>query len=193
MKPSETLKLESARVTVVPKDKAVRFAVLAETSGKPEVVTLWADPKKDESFMDFVKKRRVITVVQKPIGNKKDVGYIGFHPQPFAVFMVFPKPLKPRDGSQIIGIKYDLLATVDPKKDFKPRIIKAPSPIAKKPVTKIFHVHLQRTLSQAFEEEVSAFNLKEARKTALSSVGKRALPVGTIQLSMRVTQISEGD
>jgi len=89
--------------------REIRFGKLVETSGNPEVVTLWADPKTDRAFMKLVKELRVLTVIQKPTGTQKDFGLIGFHPQPFCSYLVFPRRIKEEGEVRVIGIKYDLL------------------------------------------------------------------------------------
>lgn len=174
-----------------PKGKTVRFSQLVANSGNPEVITLWADPRKDQSFMQLVKKQRVVTIVQKPTGSKKDFGYIGFFPQPFAVFMVFPKALKPDPGLQIIGIKYDLLKLASPHKGFHPKFVDAPKPAAKKPIEKSFNVRILRILSQELEVEVKGQNLAEAKAQAINAADEQDLPSQTKKISDRVIKIKE--
>jgi len=43
--------------------KTVRFGDLVRESGRPEVVTLRVDPKKDPSFSKAIKENRVLTVL----------------------------------------------------------------------------------------------------------------------------------
>jgi hypothetical protein len=174
-----------------PKGKTVRFSQLVANSGNPEVITLWADPRKDQSFMQLVKKQRVVTIVQKPTGSKKDFGYIGFHPQPFAVFMVFPKALKPADGLHIIGLNYDLLKSPGLRKGFHPKIVDAPKPAAKKSLEKSFNVRILRTLSQELELEVKGKNMTEAKAQAINAADEQDLPSQTKKISDRVIKIKE--
>jgi hypothetical protein len=56
--------------------KEVRFSQLVTASGKPETFTLWTDPKKNSAFMKAARENRVLTIVQKPTGAKKDSGLI---------------------------------------------------------------------------------------------------------------------
>jgi hypothetical protein len=181
--------LKNLRLMESSKVKAVRFSQLVESSGKPEVVTLWADPKKDQSFMRLVKKRRVVTIVQKPAGTRKDFGYVGFHPQPFAVFLVFPKALKPDEGLQIIGIKYDLLKSPSPQKGFPPKIVNVPRTAAKKPPENSFNVRILRILSQELDLEVKGQNMTEAKAKAIVAALEQSLPPRTTKISDKVIEI----
>src|SRR3954452_15153369 len=95
-----------------------RFRDLVAVSGKPEVVTLWASPRKDQAFVNAIKENRVLTVVQEPGSKKKDFGIVGYHKQPYAAYLVFPKPLEPERNSKIVGINYEL---VQPPKTSPPR------------------------------------------------------------------------
>lgn len=91
----------------MPKD--IRFGELVKTSGKPEVISLWTDPKENRSFMKAVKENRVLTLIQEPTSKKKDFGRIGFHQEPYASYLIFPRPLPTGTKPRVIGIKYDLV------------------------------------------------------------------------------------
>lgn len=91
--------------------KEIRFGDLVKQSGKPEVVSLWTDPKRDRSFMKAVKENRILTLTQEPTSKRKDFGRIGFHPEPHVSYLVFPKPLPKDTAPRVIGIKYDLIAS----------------------------------------------------------------------------------
>jgi len=73
--------------------------------------------------MRLVGEGRIVTLIQTRRSSKKDFGFIGFHPQPYAAFLAFPKPLKETDNLRVIGIKYGLLerAKVKESETFKPR------------------------------------------------------------------------
>jgi hypothetical protein len=161
----------------VPSSKEIRFRKLVEKFGTPEVLTLWADPKKDAAFMSLVKQRRVLTLMQKPTGTKKDFGLIGFHPQPFAAYLVFPKSLPKDDEVIVIGIKYDLL------KKTKGRIMGDRTPLKKlekvkpAPVRKNFEVTIRRRTSVEVKVKVEAFNPAEAKQRALAGIKTENLSV----------------
>jgi hypothetical protein len=142
--------------------------------------------------MRAVKKKRVLTVVQKPTGNKKDFGYIGFYPQPFAAFLVFPQSLKPAEGTRIIGIKYDLLELPEPQKPARAEPVKEPKP-KPLPAPKPFRVQLRRTLEQELTIPVHALNPAEAKEIALSVESEKPMPVDTRKLKVRVLGIEEAD
>jgi hypothetical protein len=183
----------STTPTALPPPQKVRFAQLVKDSGKPEVMTLWADPKKDNTFMQLVKKHRVLTVVQKPTGNKKDFGFIGFHPQPFASFMVFPKSLAEAEGVQVIGIKYDLIAELKPGllRIFKPQKSAKFKPAPKAPVIKTFQAKIERTLTQLLEFDVAAVTIADAKKKAIVQAEEHDVPENCVKTRERILDIVE--
>lgn len=64
-------------------ERKLRFGDLVRNSGRPQIITLWTDPKKDRAFTRATKENRVLTVVQEP-GTGKDYGWIGFKRHPRA-------------------------------------------------------------------------------------------------------------
>jgi hypothetical protein len=92
----------------------IRFSELVKKSGQPQSITLWSDPKRDPSFQKAIKQNRVLTVKQETVGNKKDVGAIGFRREQNVSYLIFPKSL-PKTDSRIVGIKYGLLENPKPK------------------------------------------------------------------------------
>jgi hypothetical protein len=89
--------------------KTARFASIVKARGAPENYLAFKDPAKDKQFQAAVKANRVMTVFQSSIGNKSDHGEVGFHPGHSRQFLIFPKSLKSYVGSNIVGIKYDML------------------------------------------------------------------------------------
>jgi hypothetical protein len=90
--------------------KTVRFAQLVAAAGKPYVATLWTQPKDDRHFARAVRENRVLTVHQTIGSGKKDFGVVGFHEDKNVSYLVFPKRLRAQPETQVIGIKYDMLA-----------------------------------------------------------------------------------
>lgn len=90
--------------------KTARFTDLVKKAGAPNPYLLWVSPKKDDVFQRAVKEQRVLTIHQENVGTKKDYGMVGFHEEPNAQYLVFPKSLKAFGERRIIGINYDLLA-----------------------------------------------------------------------------------
>jgi hypothetical protein len=90
--------------------KTVRFAQLVKAAGKPYVATLWTQPKSDRHFTRAVRENRVLTVHQTMGTGKKDFGVVGFHEDKNVSYFVFPKRLRADPETQVVGIKYDLLA-----------------------------------------------------------------------------------
>ena len=95
--------------------KTIRFGDLVRESGRPEVVTLWTDPKKDRPFSKAIRENRVMTVWTDPSSHRKDAGKIGFHPKDGAIYLVFPRPLPTGVDSRIVGINYQLTEDKPPK------------------------------------------------------------------------------
>jgi hypothetical protein len=87
--------------------KTVRFRMIVDKCGKPEVYTLWQKPKADRHFQSLLKNNRVMTV--RPTDSGTDFGEIGFHQKPGARLLVFPKSLKRFEGQRIIGIDWALV------------------------------------------------------------------------------------
>lgn len=89
--------------------KTIRFGDLVRGSGRPQVVTLWVEPKKDKNFSKAVDENRVLTVLTDPGSHRKEYGRIGFHQQEGAIYLVFSKELPPPDSiERVVGINYEL-------------------------------------------------------------------------------------
>jgi len=108
----------------------VRFAKVVAKCGEPEAHLILMDPAKDRALQAAIKAERVLTVFQDSVGNRADHGTVGFHPGKERQYLIFPKPLRAFAGMDVIGIKYDLLATTEeaPKTEQAPahRVAKAP-------------------------------------------------------------------
>lgn len=117
------------------KGRTVRFDALVKESGEPEQVTLWTKPEADRDFMKAVKSGRVLTLVQRNVGTKKDYGVIGFSREKNAAYLIFPKPLEPKENTRVIGIKYENIAAEKPKGPiYKPKKQAAPGiPMQERP------------------------------------------------------------
>jgi hypothetical protein len=90
--------------------KTVRFAELVKAAGKPYVATLWTNPHNDRHFTRAIRENRVLTVHQRVGASKKDFGVVGFHEDKHVSYFIFPKRLRAQPETQVIGIKYDLVA-----------------------------------------------------------------------------------
>jgi len=88
-------------------EKRIRFGDLVRNSGRPEIVTLWTDPKKQKGFAKAIKENRVLTVIQQS-GTQKDYGLIKFDSEAHAIYLVFPRPLPSEPQARVIGINYQL-------------------------------------------------------------------------------------
>jgi len=148
---------------------AIRFRDLVKTAGTPEPKSLWTDPKADRDFMRAVKQKRVLTVVQE--SKRKDFGELGFHQHAGALYFVFPKPLPAEEG-RVIGIKYDLAESGDPKDAISPvelnrraKKTRAKSPETKSaaPAVKTFQVAIRRVAAIETSLTIDAHSKSEAR------------------------------
>src|SRR4030088_3300981 len=95
--------------------KTMRFGDLVREAGRPEIATLWVEPKKDPAFSKAVRENRVLTVSTDPSGHRKDAGKIGFHPKEGSLYLVFPRKLPAGVQSRIVGINYQLTEDKPPK------------------------------------------------------------------------------
>jgi hypothetical protein len=89
------------------KVKTVRFRVVVEKYGRPEVYTLWQKPKTDRHFQSLLKNNRIMTIRSTESGT--DFGEVGFHARAGARFLAFPKSLKRLEGQRIVGIDWALV------------------------------------------------------------------------------------
>ena len=148
----------------------MRFSELVKTSGKPEVVALWTDPKNDPRFLQAVKQNRVLTVIQEPRSKKADFAEIGFHRLPHASYFVFPKPLPANQTGRVIGIKYDLVEQPAPKDPIASNELKAAqrkSVRVPKPELKKFDIVLRKIAVAETCISVAATNKDLAKKRAV--------------------------
>jgi len=153
----------------------IRFQELVKAAGKPELVALWGDPKQDRHFMKAVKQNRVLTVIQEPASKKKDFGQIGFHRQPHAAFLVFPKPL-PEERLKVIGIQYDLVDqprpsdTISPKELERERRSRSGRQKRSRPEAETFNVLVRQAAVIERTIEVKVRSKGEARSRALQDI-----------------------
>lgn len=89
------------------KVKTVRFALVVEKAGAPEVYTLWQKPTADRYFQSLLKKHRVMTIQQSESGT--DFGLVEFCERKGATYLLFPKSLKRFAEKRVVGINWDLL------------------------------------------------------------------------------------
>src|SRR6185436_5326231 len=89
--------------------KKIRFGELVRSSGRPKMLTLWTAPAKHKELNQAIRDNRVLTVHRSSVGNKRDVGEIGFHQKQDAFYLVFPRRLPDAGPEPVIGINYDLL------------------------------------------------------------------------------------
>jgi hypothetical protein len=171
--------------------QALRFSALVKSSGRPEVVTLWGDPKGDPQFSKAIRENRVLTVQQNTAGKKSDFGMVGFHEGKSVSYFVFPKALVGSDGVRVVGIKYDLL---DSQKTVglvaRPRLKKRdPKP----PVTRVksFSLTLRRIAIVETALEIQASNAQEAKESALKEIRRTPFDPREATISDEIRSIEE--
>ena len=111
--------------------KTARFAEVVEKSGKPETYLLWVPAPQDKAFQRALKDHRIMTVHQELRGAKKDFGIVGFHEEPNAQFLLFPKSLRRFEGRRVIGINYELFAKTTSAQSKKVSVPERKQPAAK--------------------------------------------------------------
>jgi len=92
--------------------KKIRFGDLVRNSGRPKTLTLWTTPARNKELQQAIRGHRVLSVQRYNVGNKADVGQIGFHQQKDAVYLIFPRRLPITSHDPVIGINYDLVEEV---------------------------------------------------------------------------------
>jgi hypothetical protein len=170
--------------------REIRFKDLVKTAGKPTIVSLWSDPRRDRPFMKAVKENRVLTLVQEPASKKKDFGRIGFHQEQHAAYLVFPEPLPAIRDSRVIGIKYDLVEQARvrdpiPWKDLKPRAVKTKRPSAQKTL----QVIIRRTARIETSVTVEAKTESSARDKAIQQARRQGFDISKAVISDEVMSV----
>ena len=89
--------------------KRARFMELVALAGQPHVHTLWQPAAKDRTLQAAIIANRVLTIRRDNVGNRKDVGVVGYFEAPESLHIVFPRSLKRFSGRRIVGIDYELI------------------------------------------------------------------------------------
>lgn len=134
-------------------------------------VTLWMDPESDPSFSRAIKENRVLTLIQPRSSNHKDYGIIGFHKDPHASYLLFPRSL-PQDGDlRVVGIRYELVDERPVGQVVLPRPAKRekPKPLPGK--------EQKPSPAEKSEAPVEQPKRPPVEKPKLSVIGKPKLPV----------------
>jgi hypothetical protein len=170
--------------------KQIRFAKLVEASGRPETATLWTTPKQDRAFAKAIQANRVVTVVQKPTGTKKDFGTVGFHQQAFALYLIFPRAVLEESGTRVIGIDYKLIREPEGKNVPKAQLAKVSVKKTKqRPTGKNFKVRVVRRVTVDFS--VAARSKAAAKKKALEAIRSQPLDAPDGEVRNEVKAVDE--
>jgi hypothetical protein len=167
--------------------ETVRFSAILKTAGKPQTYLPLSDPKRDKDFMRAVREDRVVSLKQEPTGTKKDFGSVGFLPERYISYLIFPKPLTAFKDKRIVGIKYDALADSISTPRTSARSLKPPRPKPKpKPRPKRFTATVRLTSTNEIKVTVEAMNEDEARKKAeTSALAQRGKTAPRIETELR--------
>jgi hypothetical protein len=171
----------------------MRFRDLVKSAGTPEPKSLWTDPKNDRDFMRAVKQNRVLTVVQE--SKKKDFGELGFHQREGSLYFVFPKPL-PAEQGKVIGIKYELAETTEPKDQVSPEELKRVARRAKHPKSekqeaplKKFDVLIRRVAVVEANVLVEARSKNEAREKAMEMTKGQGFDLAKAKIESEIESV----
>jgi len=170
-------------------EKKIRFSDLVRNSGRPEVTTLWTDPKRDKTNQMAIKQNRVVTVVQEPTSKKKDYGRIGFHEQPHASYLIFPRSLPHQPDARVIGINYQLIQEAEVSNRVNPEPQRKRFRTGKpKPAQKQFNVTVRRTAIMDTELSVTANNRDEAERRVIQLVKERSFSVAQAKMNEEIVR-----
>jgi hypothetical protein len=196
--------------------KTRRFGDLVRESGRPEVATLWTDPRKDRTFSKAIRENRVLTVESNPTSKRKDSGRIGFHQVQGGIYLVFPEALPKDTDSRIVGINYQLTDERPPKdpvtsefeeeltRKAKARKEKAPGTgnrnkmgIAEttapppKPKLKTFEITVRRIATVEEKRRVKAETEEAAKAAALEAVKGKRLKAAREDVRDEIVEVAE--
>jgi hypothetical protein len=87
--------------------KTVRFVLVVETCGAPQVYIPWQSPKDDRLLQTQIRQARIMTIQETESGS--DFGCVGLIERKGAQYLVFPKTLKRFADERIVGIKWELV------------------------------------------------------------------------------------
>ena len=170
-------------------EKKLRFGDLVRKAGRPQVVTLWTDPRRDRSFTRAIQQNRVLTVLRQPATQHADFGNIGFQQQREALYLVFPRPLPENRDSRVVGINYQLLEEPEAP-GVKPAPAKREKPPPKpKPVGRRFTIKVRRTATLESDIEVDAENRQDAEKRAMQRMEREPFRLNQAAIHDAVVRI----
>ena len=153
--------------------KKIRFGDLVRHSGRPTTMELWTPPEKNRELQRAIRANRVLTVQRRNVGNKRDVGEIGFRKQRKAFYLIFPRALPTASHEPVIGVNYDLLEQPTSFEDSKP-VVPTPKKSTPPPLTpRKYRVKVRMDVET--DMGVEAVSAKEARVLALETLQHKPL------------------
>lgn len=181
------------------KQKTVRLGDLVKKLGEPKQVTLWTKPEEDQEFMKVVSQDRVVTLVQRNVGTKKDYGLVGFFERPKAAFIVFPKAIPHPKETKVVGIQYDAITQPEVKGPiFKPEKVRPvgipmagrqtskKAPAHKEPALFHFRSFVELTARQRVPVVVQARSAKEAARLIQAKASELQMDPGESKISRKI-------
>ncbi len=89
------------------KVQTVRFTLVVEKCGTPQVYTLWQKPAADRHLQSLIKNNRVMTIQQSETGT--EFGIADFCERKGARCLEFPKSLKRFAEKRVVGVNWELV------------------------------------------------------------------------------------
>jgi len=178
--------------------KTIRFGDLVRGSGRPEVVTLWLEPRKDQRFSRAVRENRVLTIHGDPASQRKEFGRIGFHQEQGAMYLVFPRPLPEAPESRIVGINYQLTEERPPTGPLVSNTATTPRSRPKRQKSerppklelKKFDVLIRRTAVIEDTQPVKAQTEEEARQAGLRAIKHKRFALSRAIMSEELVDVT---
>ena len=87
--------------------KTVRFTLVVENCGAPQIYIPWQSPKEDRHLQTQIRQARIMTI--QKTGSGSDFGCVGLIERKGAQYLVFPKSLKRFADERIVGVKWELV------------------------------------------------------------------------------------
>jgi hypothetical protein len=168
-----------------PEMKKIRFGDLVQQAGRPTTMALWTAPEKNKDLQRAIRANRVLTIRHQTVGNKRDVGTIGFRKEPDAIYLIFPRSLPTADPAPVIGINYELLEQPPQSGKGQSKTPAQPTPSARtaiaekrtepQPTMTLRKFRFTVRAEVETDIEVQARSAKQARALALDTIQSKPL------------------
>jgi hypothetical protein len=179
--------------------KTARFSAVVEAAGRPKTHLVLVPPEQDKALQAAIKSDRVMTLHQKPTGNKADYGTVGFELGVGCQYLIFPKNLTKFQGMRIIAVTWELLEEGVSKKEAKPpkprqsagpgrRRFKEDSISPKPPLEKVVHFAKPEPAREPDNESEAIRQIKDQVRRAMDIL-EQGKPVAAFNLLKRIVDL----